>query len=135
MQHFVNIQKRNNSDVGFIGDNIRPLNNKGCIGKHGIDKNYSLDKLIELAYEVDANIIIKSGPNAKWYLKKVRLNEIDKEIYKQSWRDVSRTTMWIIEWKNNNKLEKGEEYIINERDYSDCPEWLLNAEIILNNTI
>ena len=104
MQHFVNIQKRNNSDVGFIGDSIRPLNNKGCIGKYGIDKNYSLDKLIELAYEVDANIIIKSGTNAKWYLKKFPLNEIDKEISKQSWRDISRTTMWIIEWKKKMNL-------------------------------
>ena len=123
MQHFTNIQKRNNSDVGFIGDAIKPLNNKGCMGKNGIDKNFSLDELIDMAYEVDANIIIKSGLNAKWYLKKYPLHEIDNEISKKSYRDVARTTMWIIEWTEKK-------YLTND---PDCPVLLINAEKFLNN--
>jgi len=144
MQHFVSIHKRNRADVGFIGADIDPLNNKGKVGKRGIDKNFTLEKLIELAYEVDANIIIKSGPNAKWYLKKFPIHDIENEISKQSWRDTSRTTMWIIEWKNSNNLyisnnlplkEKNKESLSIEEEKSDIPEWLLHAEQILQNTI
>jgi len=132
MQHFTKIEKRDNADVGFIGDIIKPLNNEGCIGKNGIDKSFSLDKLINMAYEVNANIIIKSGTNAKWYLKKFPVDEIENEISKQSWRDVTRTTMWIIEWKKKNDLKdrNKDEYLTND---PDCPEWLITAEKFLNN--
>ena len=132
MQHFVSIHKRNHTDVGFIGADIDPLNNKGKVGKRGIDKNFTLEKLIELAYEVDANIIIKSGTNAKWYLKKFPVDEIENEISKQSWRDVTRTTMWIIEWRKKNDLKdiNKDEYLTND---PDCPEWLITAEQFLNN--
>ena len=44
------------------------------------------------------NIIIKAGPNAKWYMKKVHVDEIDNEIEKQKWRNTSRCTMFIIDW-------------------------------------
>ena len=144
MQHFVSIHKRNHAYVGFIGADIDPLNNKGKVGKRGIDKNFTLEKLIELAYEVDANIIIKSGQNAKWYLKKFPIHDIENEICKQSWRDISRTTMWIIEWRNSNNLyisnnlplkEKNKESLSIEEEKSDIPDWLLLAEQILKNTI
>jgi hypothetical protein len=45
------------------------------------------------------NIIIKSGLNGKWYLKRCPANDIEGEIEKQQdWRDVSRSTMYIIVW-------------------------------------
>jgi len=45
------------------------------------------------------NIIIKAGPRAKWYLKHCSKDLIDTEIEKQkSWRDISRSIMWIIDW-------------------------------------
>jgi hypothetical protein len=44
------------------------------------------------------NIIIKAGKNAKWYMKKCPVNKIDEAIEKQKWRDISRFTMYIIDW-------------------------------------
>ena len=45
------------------------------------------------------NVVIKAGPRAKWYLKQCPKDLINIEIEKQrSWRDISRSTMWIIEW-------------------------------------
>ena len=67
--------------------------------KRGINKNYRLEEVLELAHEIGANIIIKAGQNAKWYLKKFDREIIDQEIEKQNWRDTSRATMWIIEWE------------------------------------
>ena len=41
------------------------------------------------------------GPNAKWYLKRCPENIIDTEVEKQRrWRDISRSTMWIVVWDN-----------------------------------
>ena len=98
MNHCQSIQKRYGVDVGYHSSNLEPLNNVGCIGKSGIDKNYTLEQITDLAYEIKANIIIKAGKNAKWYLKKIDIENIELEIQKQNWRDTSRATMWIIEW-------------------------------------
>ena len=43
------------------------------------------------------NIIIKAGPNAKWYLKRFPINLLEIEINKQKWRDTTRCVMYIIE--------------------------------------
>ena len=85
------IEKREGCDVGWHGSNIQP---------RGIDKSYTLDMVINLAYKMDdkPNIIIKAGKNAKWYMKKVPLDKIDDAIEKQKWRDTSRSTMYIIGW-------------------------------------
>ena len=98
MEHIKTLTRRDGTDVGYHNSNIEPLNGVGKVGKHGIDKTYTLARVIELAHEVDANIIIKSGPNAKWYLKRFQLDSLDTEIAKQSWRDTSRCTMWIVEF-------------------------------------
>ena len=38
-------------------------------------------------------------PHAKWYLKYCLRDLIDAEIEKQkSWKNISRSTMWIIDW-------------------------------------
>ena len=56
--------------------------------------------VMKLAYKMDEkpNILIKAGPNAKWYMKKVHPSKIDEAIEKQTWRDTSRCTMYIIRW-------------------------------------
>ncbi len=95
MNHFKTIEKRDGVDVGYRGSDLEPLGGVGRVGKCGIDKNYTLEQMIVLAYEIKANIIIKGGKNAKWYLKKFDIKNI--EIQKQSWRNSSRVTMWIIE--------------------------------------
>jgi len=54
---------------------------EGCVGKRGIDKNYNLQQILELAHKMEEkpNIIIKAGPKAKWYFKKVPSNNIEKK--------------------------------------------------------
>jgi hypothetical protein len=49
--------------------------------------------------EQKPNILIKAGRNAKWYIKKIDRSVLKNEIEKtRNWRNVTRCTMWIIEW-------------------------------------
>ena len=95
------MQKRIGVDVGYHNNNIYPKDCAYRVGKGGIDKSLTLEKIIELAYKMEEkpNIIIKAGPNAKWYLKKFSKDVIENEIEKQKkWRDLTHCTMYIIEW-------------------------------------
>ena len=102
MEHITMMRKRTGVDVGYHSSNLYPKNIDCRVGKGGIDKTYTLAKMIEIAYEMEdkPNIIIKSGKNGKWYLKKFQKEEIEDEIVKQkAWRDTSRCTMYMIEWE------------------------------------
>lgn len=101
MEFIKNIERRTGVDVGFHASNINSLNREGCVGVRGIDKSYTLEMVLELAHKLEnkPNIIIKGGKNAKWYLKHFEKDKIDREIEKQSWRDTSRCTMYIIDWE------------------------------------
>ena len=100
MEHVTLMQKRLGVDVGFNGSCHHPANGEGCVGKRGLDKHLSLERILEIAYEMDTkpNIIIKAGPRAKWYLKHFPKDFIERAIEKQKWRDISSATMWIIDW-------------------------------------
>jgi hypothetical protein len=100
MEHVKFIQIRKGVDVGYHSSNIQPIDREGCVGTSGIDKSYTFEMVLALANKMDnrPNIIIKSGPNAKWYLKHFPKDTIDEEILKQSWRNTSRCTMFIIDW-------------------------------------
>jgi hypothetical protein len=101
MEHIKQFEKRNGCDVGYHNSNLHPANGEGRVGKAGINKNFTLGQILELAYKMEEkpNIIIKAGPNAKWYIKKFETNIIEEEILKQrNWRDISKSTMYIIEW-------------------------------------
>jgi hypothetical protein len=100
MEHIAMMQKREGVDVGYHSSNIHPADREGCVGLSGIDKTFTLERILELAYKMEEkpNIIIKSGPNAKWYLKRFPKDGIEGEIQKQNWRDTSRCVMYIIEW-------------------------------------
>jgi hypothetical protein len=102
MEHIKRIEKRRGVDVGYHQSNIDPIDREGCIGVSGIDKTYTFEMVLNLAYKIEAykrpNIIIKAGPNAKWYLKRFRTDEIEEEIEKQDWRDTSHCIMYIVEW-------------------------------------
>lgn len=100
MEHITTMEKRIGVDVGYHSSNIHPADREGCVGKNGLNKSFSLEKIIELAYKMETkpNIIIKAGPNAKWYLKRFPKDIIETEILKQTWRDTSRCIMYIIEW-------------------------------------
>ena len=100
MEHVKFIEVRKGVDVGYHGSNLVPINREGCVGARGIDKSFTIDMVLELAYKMETkpNIIVKGGPNAKWYLKRFQKCAIDEEIEKQKWRDTSRCTMFIIDW-------------------------------------
>jgi hypothetical protein len=101
MEHITLMEKRIGADLGYHESNLRPVNNEGCVGKSGLDKNLSLERILEIAYKMEKkpNVIIKAGPRAKWYLKQCPKDLIDSEIEKQRrWRNISRSTMYIIDW-------------------------------------
>lgn len=52
-----------------------------CVGKQGFDKNLSLDEVIEfIAKPKKANLIVKTGPNAKWYVKNISVEDATQTI-------------------------------------------------------
>lgn len=96
---------REGADLGYHNSNIHPINREGCVGKNGINKSFTREMVFALAYkmEMKPNIIIKAGPNAKWYLKFCPKDLIEEEITKQNWRDTSRCTMYIIDWNEYSR--------------------------------
>lgn len=100
MESIRKLEQRTGVDVGYHNSNLHPENRHGCIGRSGIDKNYTFNQVIDIACKMNPrpNIIIKAGKNAKWYLKSFDLSKLDLEIEKQRWRDTSRATMWIVDW-------------------------------------
>lgn len=100
MEHIKTIERRKGVDVGYHNSNIHPIDREGCVGSSGINKSFTFEMVLDLAYKMDnkPNIIIKAGPNAKWYLKRFKKDAIYDQIEKQKWRDTSRCTMYIIEW-------------------------------------
>jgi hypothetical protein len=100
MEHVKFIEIKKGVDVGYHNSAIEPVDREGCVGVRGIDKSYTIYTVLQLAYKIDnkPNIIVKSGPNGKWYLKRFEKDTIDEEIEKQKWRDTSRCTMFIIDW-------------------------------------
>ena len=98
MEFISKLEKTTGQDISFGGGNLEPLNGVGRVGKGGIDKSFTLAQMLTLAHEINANIIIKAGPNAKWYLKRCNVEELHTKTETQKWRDTSRCTMWIVEW-------------------------------------
>ena len=101
MDRIKTIERRTGVDMGYHTSNIHPIDREGCVGTGGINKSYTLEMVLELAYKMDnkPNIIIKAGKNAKWYLKYFQKDKFEDEIEKQKWRDTSSCTMYIIDWE------------------------------------
>ncbi len=99
MDHFKTIAKKVGVDVGYHGENLHPDDGEGRVGKAGFDKNLTFPEMMEMAYKMEGrpNIIIKGGPNAKWYIKKFDPAVIPEEIEKQKWRDSKNAEMYIVE--------------------------------------
>ena len=101
MEHVKTIKLRTGVDIGYHGSNIHPIDREGCVGQSGIDKTYTFEMVLKIAYKMHnkPNIIIKAGKNAKWYLKHFQQDIIEDGIKKQKWRDTSRYVMYIIDWE------------------------------------
>jgi hypothetical protein len=103
MEHVRKYERRDHADLKW-GINLHPANGEGRVGASGIDKTYTLPMVMALAYQMveKPNIIIKAGENAKWYIKKCPIDEIDREIAKMLNSAYSKSallcTMHIIEW-------------------------------------
>jgi hypothetical protein len=100
MENVKRIDVRKGVDVGYHGSNMDPIDREGCVGAAGINKSYTFEMVLKLAVKMDPkpNIIIKAGPDAKWYLKRFEKSVLEEEIVKQNWRDTSRSIMYVIEW-------------------------------------
>jgi len=98
--HNSKIEKMTGCDIGYHNSVIDPVNRTGCVGKRGINKLYTFDMVLNLAFEHPdkPNIIIRGGKDAKWYMKKISPEKINEGIQKQKWRDTSRYQMYIITW-------------------------------------
>ena len=107
MQRIHTITTRNGVDVGYHESPIHPLDGEGRVGGVGLDKTLKFEDVLNIAYKTftndgnRANIIVKAGKNAKWYLKYCPLNKIDDSINKQTWRNTSRCRMYIVTWDDN----------------------------------
>jgi hypothetical protein len=49
MEHITLMEKRIGTDLGYHESNLRPENGEGCVGKSGLDKNLSLERILEIA--------------------------------------------------------------------------------------
>jgi hypothetical protein len=67
--------------------------------KRGYSKNFTLETMISLAKDINANVILKAGKNAKWYLKKCNRNKINERIETQKWRDTSGVIMYVVDFE------------------------------------
>ena len=102
MEHIISLERRYGVDAGFHDANLHPKDGEGRVGKAGIDKTYTLNDVLKLAYKMDEkpNIIVRGGSRSKWYLKRFSLDDFETEIAKQKkWRACS-VNMWIIKWDN-----------------------------------
>ena len=99
MEYVTSFTKRRGVDVGYIESDIN-FDHPQRVGKSGFDKTLSLEEVFKIAHTMDPkpNIIIKGGPNAKWYFKNVKYDTIEERIKKQQWRDISRVTMYTVYW-------------------------------------
>ena len=106
MDHVKSFRKYNGVDVGYHQSVIHPASGEGRVGARGIDKTYTREQVFDLAHRMNPrpNIIVRAGPTAKWYFKRIPLNPIPLDVLvsqtqKQYWRDTSRCIMYVIEWE------------------------------------
>lgn len=101
MEHFRNIERRDGVCIGYK-DDLHPEDGRGRVGKSGFDKTLRLNDIIDIAYTMEnprPNIIVKGGPNAKWYLKYCEEDKIDDKIEKTKWlKQAKMCTTYIIKW-------------------------------------
>ena len=91
MEHVNSYYTVAGADITFKTGDIEPSNSEGRVGTSGINKSLTHEQVIRIAYNTvcdptceNPNIIIKAGPNAKWYLKYWEPATLQNQIAK--WR-------------------------------------------------
>lgn len=82
---------------------------KYCVGKNGFDKNLSLDDVIEfIAKPKKANLIVKSGPNAKWYVKKVSVEDAKQTIKSgtKNYLSIDKSKCYVVSFEDERVVGK-----------------------------
>ena len=100
MEHVRNYERRDHA-VLKMGNDLRPADGEGCVGKAGIDKSFSLQRIMEIAYKLEPkpNLLIKGGKNAKWYLKRCPIDLIESKnhcLYVQCMTGMTRSPTLIL---------------------------------------
>lgn len=91
-------EKRYGVDIGYNNSN---LSHPNYVNNKGYPKNLELEDVLKLAKDINGNIIIKAGKNAKWYIKYCDFENINEQIEKQRWRDTSRCIMYIVKFSKS----------------------------------
>lgn len=77
------------------------LHFKLCAGKYGFDKNLTLEEVIaKIAQPKGANLIVKTGPNAKWYVKNITAEEAHKTLKNGKKYCIKNPNVkcYVVEW-------------------------------------
>jgi hypothetical protein len=114
MEHVEKCISRHGANLKH-GRDLHPADREGCVGNRGIDKTYTLERVVAIAFKMPRkpNILIKAGVNAKWYIKECHPDRIEFEIEKarvapRGGKSVHLCTMYIITWKEpDNASEEG----------------------------
>ena len=98
------LEIRHGVDVGYFNSSRTVQNNMTHPdypeSKKGYPKDKTLEEMLVLAKDIKANIIIKAGKNAKWYLKHCPRHELDAEIENRPrWKNSKNATMYIVEFE------------------------------------
>ena len=63
---------------------MHPVDREGCVGVAGINKDYSVSRVADIAHRMGANILTRKGAG-KWYIKQCPPDDIAIEI--KRWMD------------------------------------------------
>lgn len=80
-------------------DNVQP---EYCIGNNGFDKSLLFEEVVEcIAKPKNAHVIIKAGPNAKWYVKDIKA-DLAHETLKRGTKYCTvknpNAKCYVVEW-------------------------------------
>ena len=146
MEFYKKCEQRVGCDISSSHD----IKNYECIdgskGKAGINKNYTLEQVMFIAYNhIDKpNIITRKGVNSKWYLKKVPCNLIeceisnfmnpnDKSVRMQRKETYKYSQLFIMERKTDGSVEETYVSSNGETDVSNEETDVSNEETDVSN--
>ena len=114
------------------------------VEKYGFDKNYTKEEIVALAIQHQCPIIVRAGPNAKWYLKgngcteSFLMRKINEDHRKREEKGVKKNGTYVILLTQLCKPEEEKEELRGqeEREIAICNiEELREAQLRSNEFI